>query len=124
MDRNLDIRVRDSLLDPNGESAGPEMREQPGGTPLYKVHLFLEGRDLLFVRGATWHLHETFPEPVRTVQRTPSNPNCRLTIWTWGIFEIRVVVEDKGGRRYEFRHALTYGAEIERTPLSKFRSAS
>lgn len=124
MERNLEIRIRDSIFDPRDVSAAPEWRLGAGEGPLYKVHIFLEGNDLLFVRGATYILHETFAQPVRTVTRSASNPNCLLTIWTWGIFPVRVIVEDKRGQKFEFEHLLTYGADIEKTPRSLFRSAS
>ena len=124
MSQGLEIAVRDGLFDPNGETRTPEWRTSEGKPPLYKVHIFLEGTGLLHVRRATYFLDETFDPPIREVPRTVSNPNCRLTIWTWGIFDVRVVVEDKGGRRYEFIHPLTYGEEISRTPQSQFRKVS
>lgn len=124
MSQTLEIVVRDSLFDPSGETRSPERRISPDGKPLYKVHIFLDGMGLLYVRRATFVLHETFPQPIREVPRTASNPNCRLTIWSWGIFDVRVIVEDKSSRKYEFVHRLTYGEEISRTPESQFKSVS
>lgn len=120
----LNIAVKDSLKNPYDPSGAPEMRRQAGKSPLYKVHIYLDGNDVLFVNSATYHLHQTFDQPVRTVSRSIRNPNCSLAIWTWGIFTVRVIVEDKSGQKYEFVHPLTYGAEIERTPQSVFRQAS
>lgn len=38
------------------------------------------------VNKITYHLHETFPNPVREVFRTDANPNCKLVTWAWGKF--------------------------------------
>ncbi len=81
--------------------------------PAYRVFLYVEGSDLPYVKSVTYHLHETFRNNVRKVQRTPSNPNCQLVIWTWGLFEMRVVVEDKFGQTKSYNHLLTYDRDFE-----------
>ncbi len=75
----------------------------------YKVWLFLSGADLPFVDYVTYQLHESFVEPLRTISRTPSNADCRLVIWTWGIFQVNVTIYDKNGRVYVLTHQLNYG---------------
>jgi len=124
MQRALNIRVRDSVYDPRGSGDTIQFRKPRSGSPLYRVHLFLEGDDIVYVKQATYRLHQTFANPVRTVARTPSNPNCMLQIWTWGLFEVEVTVEDKSGGRTTLTHALSYGREIEKAQPGKFRAVS
>ena len=113
MDRPLHIEVKDSVFDPN----------QPPGTKqvyvrteqnqyFYKVWLFLDGRDLPYVQSVTYTLHPTFSQPVRTVRRTPENPNCQLVLWTWSVFAVNTTIEDKQGGLYEVVHALSYDKQL------------
>ncbi|BCH25928.1 hypothetical protein MesoLjLc_58420 [Mesorhizobium sp. L-8-10] len=120
---NLNVTVRDSLFNPNG-NGGPAWKNSSSDQPLYQVHIYLEGQDLPYVRSATYELHPSFRERVKRIIRTASNPNCLLTIWTWGIFEVGVAIEDKRGQVYNLKHNLRYGEEISRTPESKFQNMS
>jgi transcription initiation factor IIF auxiliary subunit len=120
---NLDVTVKDSLLPPGGGGA-PAWKNPESARPLYRVHLYVEGPDLPYVRSVTYTLHPTFSDRVRTVTRSASNPNCLLTIWTWGVFEVGVRIEDKKGTTYDLTHAMRYGEEVSNTPQSRFRLAS
>ncbi len=117
--RTYDIQVMDSVINPNvplrkgGYNAYYRESGRSNARKLYKVHIFLTGNDLAFVKEATYVLHETFANPVQTIERTMSNQNCMLTIWTWGIFTVRVEIEDNRGNRMRLEHRLTYGREIE-----------
>lgn len=121
MFRSLDIRVRDSVFDPRSGGGKVTYRQSAEGSTLYRVHVFLEGADLPYVKTATYRLHPSFDPAVQIVRRSASNPNCRLTIWTWGLFEVEVTVEDKFGATTGFVHRLTYGDEVEAAPEEKFR---
>jgi hypothetical protein len=120
----LNIEVRDSVFDPNEYGLAPFKFKSPSGEtrkvrvrrgeskPVYKVWLYLVGNDVPYVESVTYTLHHTFDEPVRTVRRSLSNPQCQLVIWTWGVFEVRAVVRDKRGGHYELSHHLTYGKQL------------
>jgi hypothetical protein len=77
-ERGTAVRVRTSCFDPDAKERTIGVREQPDlpDVPLYRVFLFLAGRDLPYVEAATYVLHPTFPEPRRSVRRTPTNPGC------------------------------------------------
>ena len=110
----LNVKVKDTVFDPNLPSS-TERRvnvrvEQ--GTTYYKVWLYLEGEDLPNVDSVTYVLHETFPNPVRAVKLTPSNPNGQLVIWTWGVFTVRAKIADRRGRIFEILYPLTYDGEL------------
>ena len=115
----MDIQVRDSLFDlqPDSDPSQKTVTVRRAETPLYKVWVYLDGRDLPFVESVTYTLHSTFPDPVRKVERTVANPKCALIIWTWGIFEVKASVRNKQGRRYDLRHRLTYDLELSRGGL-------
>jgi hypothetical protein len=111
----MNVFVRDSVFNPNLSPSAPRkvhVREGKDGRPLYKVWLYLEGNDLPFVRGVVYRLHESFSDPVRLVPRSPSNPNCQLVIWTWGVFVVGAEIQDKKGYVYEVSHTLSYAEQL------------
>jgi transcription initiation factor IIF auxiliary subunit len=110
----IDITVKDSVFNPNvprAASSKVQVRKQ-GETSYYKVWIYLEGPDLPYIESVTYTLHETFPHPERTVVRSPSNPNCELTIWTWGLFTVKTAIMDKKGFSYLVDHELSYDREL------------
>jgi len=109
----LDIEVKDTVFDPDlpRTSAKVHFREK-GARTYYKVWLYVEGNDLPYIESVTYTLHETFRNPDRTVRRTPSNPNCQLVIWTWGLFTMKATIVDKKGFRYEVAHELGYDKDL------------
>jgi len=111
MERRLDIRVRDTVFEPDSSSKKVYYKKTENKA-LYKVWLFLDGDDLPYVMNVTYKLHETFPNPVQTVRRALSNPNCQLVIWTWGLFRVKVLIEEKSGVIREFDYALQYDKEL------------
>jgi transcription initiation factor IIF auxiliary subunit len=112
MDRRLDLKVRDTVFEP-GSASKKAYYKMSGKTALYKIWLFLDGDDLPYVSSVTYKLHETFPNPVQTVRRTLSNPNCQLTIWTWGLFRIKALLEEKSGVIRELDYHLQYDRELQ-----------
>jgi transcription initiation factor IIF auxiliary subunit len=115
-ERASDVRVRTSCFDPDGKDRTIAVREQPAlpDVPLYRVFLFLDGRDLPYVEAATYVLHPTFPEPRRTVRRTPTNPSCKLETWAWGEYPMQTEVTLKAGDRVTIRHPFAFSDEVER----------
>src|SRR5258708_21182131 len=121
---SLNIEVKDTVFDPDQAKTGPQsvhVRMQEG-KPLYKVWLYLSGLDLPYVQSVTYTLHSTFRNPIRKVKRGLSNQNCELVIWTWSLFEVKAIIEDKSNRRYEINHYLSYDKELKR-PNIKYISA-
>jgi len=113
MVRKLDLQIKDTVFEPGST---PDKKivyyRSEGKTTLYKVWILLEGVDLPYVASVTYRLHSTFPDPNRTVRRTVANPNCQLIIWTWGLFKIRALVEDKNGRIHELVRNMKYDQEL------------
>jgi transcription initiation factor IIF auxiliary subunit len=119
MIESVDISIRDSLFDPSSDPASTErvVTVRKGDRPLYKVWIYLDGRDLPYFDRVTYQLHPTFPNPVHTVRRTISNPRCQIVIWTWGIFTVRGTVYDKQGRTYTLSHRLEYSRQLQQDDL-------
>jgi transcription initiation factor IIF auxiliary subunit len=110
----LNIEIKDTVFDPNLPRSSRnkvQIREEKG-TTYYKVWLYLEGEDLPYVESVTYSLHETFRNPNRTVRRTPSNPNCQLVIWTWGVFTVGARIVDKRDLTYELSQRLEYDKQL------------
>ena len=106
--RNIfDLIVCDTVFDPKNDSKVIRYRKTDDRT-LYKVWLYLDGKDLPYTESVTYLLHSTFESPSQTVRRTSVNPSCSLIIWTWGIFSVKAFVSLKNGERIELSHELTY----------------
>lgn len=119
-DESFAIEVKNSPFDPDLNEKVVLVRrskvlgESSSAQTLYRVFLFLDGPDLPFVRSATYHLHSSFPDPIRRVSRTVGNPRCKLTIWTWGLFQLSVAIEDKSGRQHSLFVELDYDRVFDR----------
>lgn len=114
---DLRIEVKDTVFDPNLPADSPRkvhVRRGADGKSLYKVWLIVSGYDLPYVQSVTYRLHSTFSDRVRRVRRSVSNPNCQLVIWTWGLFKVKVTIEDKSNRRFEVEHDLSYDKELQK----------
>lgn len=120
MRKQYDIALRDSVIDPQAPS--DKVRYKDRKRPLYRVYLYLDGPDLPYVRAATYELHETFKNRFLRVERTMSNPMCKASIWTWGIFTVKAIVETKTGDTITLEHRLTYGDELQNEKLNFVRS--
>ncbi len=112
---HLSVEVKDSPFDLDDESSRVIRTRNPKtDLPLYQVFLYLDGPDLPFVESVIYELHSTFPDPVRRVQRSVSNPRCKLPIWTWGVFEVKATIVDKSGRSHPRLHQLEYDGQFSR----------
>ena len=112
------LRVNDTLVDFDESNDADQTvfyRESSRSKrKLYKVRIFLEGRDLPYVKQVKYTLHSTFGKNrVKVVQRRPDNLDCGLLIWTWGIFTVHVAIEDQKGRVTELEHYLTFGEQLQ-----------
>lgn len=114
------VQVLDSALDP-ALSSGKERvirYKSVGGREHYRVWLYLAGPRLPFVDRATYILHPSFNPPVHEVARTPANPNCTLLVWTWGIFDVTVVLHGKKGETAELVHTMRYDKDFQSKGVS------
>jgi YEATS family len=69
------------------------------------------------VRAVTYHLHETFPQPMVRRTSAPFNFSSR----GWGTFVVRVQVELQDGAVLEAHHQLTFaenGNRVKTTPIA------
>jgi transcription initiation factor IIF auxiliary subunit len=112
------IIVRDSLFDPTGKDQSTvKYNKSKGSKPRFRVWIYLDGKDTYYVDYVIYRLHSTFQNPIRKVERSLSNPNCSLIIWTWGIFELVVEIVLKNGDKISATHPMTYGEQLKRTDL-------
>ena len=115
--RALNVAVKDSLFDPDRPNDKVVQVRKVDGTSLYRVFLYLDGLDLPFIKLVTFKLHETFSPNTRTVSRSPANQRCKIDIWTWGVFSVMAVIEDKQGRTFTKSHYLEYAAQLSDSNL-------
>ncbi|MEE9552966.1 MAG: pYEATS domain-containing protein [candidate division Zixibacteria bacterium] len=115
---DFDIKIIDSAFDPDLESKKPKKiyYNNVGEKTVYKVWIFLEGKSLPYIKDVTYILHPTFADPIKTISRSSKNPRCKLEIWTWGLFQLRVKIRNKKGEVFEKTHNLTYNRDF---PISK-----
>ncbi|MDC8002932.1 hypothetical protein POV27_02655 [Aureisphaera galaxeae] len=116
--KTYNLRVKDTLedFDDSNESDQTVFYRETSKSKkkLYKVRIYLEGRDLPYVKQVKYTLHSTFGKNrVKIVRRRPSNLDCGLLIWTWGIFTVQVEIEDVKGRVTELDHYLTFGNQLQ-----------
>ena len=103
----LQLKITDTPFDPDSNDKIIHTRVSTSGKKLYKVWISLEGQDLVFVRQVKYILHPTFGQREHTLERSFTNPKFRMFIYTWGIFEVKAIVEARRGS-YELRHTLEY----------------
>lgn len=114
--QDLDIQIVDSIFDPSGGSDAVNKIARTldsGGRTHYKVWIYASGNDLPYVDYIVYTLHPTFKQRVHKIRRSPSNPDCRLVIWTWGIFDVQARIVDKQGKPYEIIHSLAYDSQFD-----------
>lgn len=117
-DRALNITIKDSLFDPDRRfERFVQVRRTGESRPLYRVYLYLEGTDLPFIQRVTYELHPTFSPRTLTVDRSLSNPFCKIDIWTWGIFTVHADLEDRQGRTSRISHHLEYASDLRESDL-------
>lgn len=110
----LDIEVRDTVFDPALPRSRAKIHwdKEEDGTTIFEVYLYLSGYDVPYIDSVTYTLHESFDPPYRVVSRTPSNPNCKVAIWTWGLFLVKATIVDAKGFTFTLEHELTYDREL------------
>lgn len=123
MERQLKVVVKDSLFDPNLPPSQDKQvhywRKSGEELALYKVWLYLEGEALPYVQTATYRLDRTiFADSwERRVERSLTNPNCQLVIWTWRAFGVEVVIEDATGAVFALQYSLSFAQQLEQAEI-------
>jgi len=117
--RSYNLFIQDSLFDPSdpkaalGKTATYKKYPGPDSKVLYKVWVFLDGRDMPFVQSVQYHLHPSFRNTQYQIDKSHSNPNFALVIWTWGIFNVKAEVTLISGEILVLNHLLTYANNFD-----------
>ena len=109
---NIDLEIKGSVYDPDSTSREIQIRNQESDSPLYHVYIYLEGQYLPFVVSVTYQLHKSFENPIQKVTRSVQNQNCKLEIWTWGLFDVLATVVDNNGEEHKLSLYLDYDKEL------------
>lgn len=105
--------MKDSVFDPETSEKTVFYYKGRDNKSRYKVWIYLEGVYLFYVDYVTYVLHPTFEKPIRKVQRTYSNANCNLIIWTWGVFEVDIKIKLKTGEIVSLTHRLSFDKQLQ-----------
>lgn len=114
LNRGLNITIVDTPFNPIGNRNVIERSYNINKTPHYHIWMYLEGVDLIYVKKVTYVLHSSFRNNVREIYNTPQTPNFMLDFWTWGIFQVLIIIEDKFGDTHQYNHRLTYDQYFRR----------
>jgi len=118
------IQVQDTAFDPvSTEKNVINFFQGLDKKTMYKVWIYLEGPDVYYVDWVEYELHETFPDRFKRIERSVSNPNCTLVIWTWGVFNLKAKIFLKTGEVINAEHLLTYDRFLKRKDV-KFKNTS
>ena len=79
---------------------------------LYRVFIYIDGNSSHLVKSVKYYLHRSFKKNVITVNKSLSNLNTSIAIWTWGLFELRAKVLLNNDEIIELNHYLDYDKEI------------
>lgn len=126
--KTYDIKIKDSLFDPDGKNSSKQLiahyRKDASRSDKthYKVFLYIEGKDVPFIKKVKYTLHKTFRNPVKIIERKPDNPHCSLILWTWGVFTVNIELEDMSGEKIYMQHYMNYGNEIKTTKNINWQS--
>ena len=112
--RELNIRIVDTPFDPNDRERIVHYYYRSKNTKYYyRIFISLTGPDVPFVKRVTYILPSSFEVRHKRVDRSWSNPNCKLAIRVWGKFEILAIIEDKKGNIYETSHYLDFDSYFD-----------
>lgn len=110
---NLNIYVKDTAIEKVDGEEFITAKKTTTNKTMFKVTLSLGGNDLPFVRGVTYVLHKTFKNRVKRVERSISNPKCKLEFYAWGVFTVVVNIETLKGESLQISHPLQFGSEVQ-----------
>lgn len=81
------------------------------GLQVFKIRVYVTGRDLYNIKSVKYVLHPTFENP--EYSSTDPYNNFEMVLWTWGRFNMPIIVTMKDGRVYEYDYYFTFGAQLE-----------
>lgn len=105
------IEVVESIIHPNKKSDKAFILKR-NESNLMQVWLSLRGKDVPFVHYVIYRLHSSFPKPNNKVVRNINNQNCRFSFWTWGLFEVEIIIKGADGNSRVIHHQLNYDKQI------------
>jgi hypothetical protein len=73
--------------------------------------IYLSGSALADVKKVTYHLHESFPNPIQ-ISTDPSN-DFEIWIMAWGSFVLRAEIEMKSGETIEKEYNFSFRSKVE-----------
>ena len=78
----------------------PPRKLRDGGKSHYRVKIRLAGdaADLAMVKEVRYKLHDSFKKPTHVSDNSAND--FRITIWTWGYFDIEAVIVDVNGDKH------------------------
>lgn len=76
------------------------------GHQLYKIRVYAIGPDLGEIGSVKYILHETFENPEYTA--TDASNNFEMVLWTWGRFNMPIIVTTKEGIKYNYTYPFTF----------------
>jgi len=105
----LDVAIQDTPFDPDVDPNNRVIRYKPEGSEkIYQIFVYLTGKDLSFVKRAVYALPPFFEQRIIKVDRSISNPNCKLVVNTSKKFTINVWIEHFKGNLIQLNHRLEY----------------
>lgn len=113
-EKEIDLKIVSSVFEPNDEAKTGDIlfKIGRGNKTLYKVLIYINGIDLAMIKSVRYYLHPTFKKNVITSNRDMSNLHCSISIWAWGLFEVKAKVLLTDGRIIELTHNLDYDQEL------------
>ena len=61
----------------------------------------------------------SFKDRDHTVVRTDSNPRCKFSFYTWGVFTVKVLIKDLEGGEVLLKHRLNYADDVQDAAKSR-----
>ena len=110
--RNLNVFAKDTVVEKDNGKEFIIAKKSTNKT-LFKVTLTLGGNDLPFVKEVTYTLHQTFKNRAKKIERSISNPDCKLVFYAWGTFTVIVKLKTLKGDSFQFSHPLQFGNEVQ-----------
>lgn len=117
----MDLRIIDTVIHPSHLDFFYVKKST--SRDKFKVYIALEGNDAPFVESVVYYLHHSFKTPRISVKRSIQNPNCEISIWTWGLFTVKAQINLKNGAKIELDHYLSYDKQIKSNPSIKAQTA-
>jgi len=103
----MDIKIRQNVIR-STDGRIKYRKFNPNGKEHYHLGVWVDGdeRTLDDISSVEYHLHSTFRNPVRKSENRRNG--FSVTFWTWGMFEIQVVINRYSGKSEIIQHKLAF----------------